>query len=103
MRAPAADRRRDAASERDSRRLRVPSPLSAGLRALPRRAARAARRRLDTCRLLAARHAATGGGMKPVTAPTPLVEVRDLAKRFDVSAPWLNRVVERKPRQFVHA
>ncbi|WP_372527843.1 ABC transporter ATP-binding protein [Piscinibacter sp.] len=36
-------------------------------------------------------------------APAPLVEVRDLAKTFNVSAPWLNRVVERKPRQFVHA
>ena len=34
---------------------------------------------------------------------TALVQVRDLAKTFDVSAPWLNRVVERKPRQFVHA
>jgi peptide/nickel transport system ATP-binding protein len=34
---------------------------------------------------------------------TPLVQVNDLAKTFDVSAPWLNRVVERKPRQFVHA
>ena len=33
----------------------------------------------------------------------PLVQVKDLAKTFDVSAPWLNRVVERKPRQFVHA
>ena len=33
----------------------------------------------------------------------PLVEVKGLAKTFDVSAPWLNRVVERKPRQFVHA
>ena len=33
----------------------------------------------------------------------PLVEVKDLAKVFDVSAPWLNRVVERKPRQYVHA
>ncbi|GAB4036035.1 MAG: dipeptide ABC transporter ATP-binding protein [Rubrivivax sp.] len=32
-----------------------------------------------------------------------LVEVKDLAKVFDVSPPWLNRVVERKPRQFVHA
>ena len=32
-----------------------------------------------------------------------LVEVRDLAKIFDVSPPWLNRVVERKPRAFVHA
>jgi peptide/nickel transport system ATP-binding protein len=33
----------------------------------------------------------------------PLVEVRDLAKTFDVSPPWLNRVVERRPRAFVHA
>jgi peptide/nickel transport system ATP-binding protein len=33
----------------------------------------------------------------------PLVEVRDLVKSFDVSAPWLNRVVERKSRQYVHA
>ena len=39
----------------------------------------------------------------PVAMETPLVEVRDLAKTFDVSGPWLNRVVERKPRQFVHA
>jgi len=34
---------------------------------------------------------------------TPLVEVRDLGKIFNVSAPWLNRVVERKPKQYVHA
>jgi peptide/nickel transport system ATP-binding protein len=34
---------------------------------------------------------------------TALVEVHDLAKAFDVSAPWLNRIVERKPRQVVHA
>ena len=33
----------------------------------------------------------------------PLVQVDDLAKIFDVSAPWLNRVIDRKPRQFVHA
>jgi len=33
----------------------------------------------------------------------PLVEVRDLAKLFDVSSPWLNRVVERQPRRYVHA
>ena len=33
----------------------------------------------------------------------PLVAVEGLAKTFDVSAPWLNRVAERKPRQFVHA
>jgi peptide/nickel transport system ATP-binding protein len=36
-------------------------------------------------------------------AAQPLVQVQDLAKIFDVSAPWLNRVVERKPKQFVHA
>ncbi|HLL12884.1 MAG TPA: oligopeptide/dipeptide ABC transporter ATP-binding protein [Rubrivivax sp.] len=34
---------------------------------------------------------------------TPLVKVDELSKTFDVSAPWLNRVVEKKPRQFVHA
>jgi peptide/nickel transport system ATP-binding protein len=34
---------------------------------------------------------------------TALVEVRDLSKVFDVSAPWLNRVVERLPRRYVHA
>jgi peptide/nickel transport system ATP-binding protein len=45
-------------------------------------------------------HRAGQQGGTPVPA---LVEVRDLAKTFDVSAPWLNRVVERKPRQFVHA
>ena len=32
-----------------------------------------------------------------------LVRVEGLAKTFDVSAPWLERVLERKPRQFVHA
>ncbi|GAP34795.1 oligopeptide/dipeptide ABC transporter ATP-binding protein [Piscinibacter sakaiensis] len=43
------------------------------------------------------------GLVSPPAAGEPLVEVRDLAKVFDVSAPWLNRVVERRPRQFVHA
>jgi peptide/nickel transport system ATP-binding protein len=33
----------------------------------------------------------------------PLLQVRGLTKRFDVSAPWLNRVIERLPRQVVHA
>jgi peptide/nickel transport system ATP-binding protein len=32
-----------------------------------------------------------------------LVQARDLAKTFDVSAPWLNRVLERRPRQWLHA
>src|SRR5687767_3984604 len=36
-------------------------------------------------------------------APGALVQARDLAKTFDVSPPWLNRVLERKPRQLLHA
>jgi len=37
------------------------------------------------------------------TATQPLVHANDLAKTFDVSAPWLNRVLERKPRTLLHA
>jgi len=33
----------------------------------------------------------------------PLVRATDLAKTFDVSAPWLNRVLERQPRQLLRA
>ncbi|MDA8450856.1 dipeptide ABC transporter ATP-binding protein [Acidovorax sp. NCPPB 3859] len=36
-------------------------------------------------------------------AGAPLVQAHDLAKTFDVSAPWLNRVLERKPRTLLHA
>src|SRR3954468_6308297 len=36
-------------------------------------------------------------------AAAPLVQASDLAKSFDVSAPWLNRVLEHKPRQLLHA
>ncbi len=32
-----------------------------------------------------------------------LVSVHGLSKTFDVSPPWLNRVIERKPKAFVHA
>jgi peptide/nickel transport system ATP-binding protein len=41
--------------------------------------------------------------VSPVTPPTPLVQADDLAMTFEVSAPWLNRVIERRPRQFLHA
>jgi peptide/nickel transport system ATP-binding protein len=42
--------------------------------------------------------------MNVITAQkAPALRVERLAKTFDVSAPWLNRVVERKPRQFLHA
>jgi peptide/nickel transport system ATP-binding protein len=37
------------------------------------------------------------------TTAGPGVRCDDLVKTFDVSAPWLNRVIERKPKQFVHA
>ena len=36
-------------------------------------------------------------------ARSALVQAHDLAKTFDVSPPWLNRVLERKPRQLLHA
>ena len=41
----------------------------------------------------------------PDTAATlkPLLEVRDLARNFDVSRPWLNRVLEGSPRQILKA
>jgi peptide/nickel transport system ATP-binding protein len=34
---------------------------------------------------------------------TALVQAHDLAMTFDVSAPWLNRVLEHKPRTLLHA
>ncbi|MBS0429531.1 MAG: dipeptide ABC transporter ATP-binding protein [Proteobacteria bacterium] len=42
----------------------------------------------------------TGAGLG---SAQPLVVAHDLAKTFDVSAPWLNRVLERKPRTLLHA
>ena len=36
-------------------------------------------------------------------ATQPLVRATDLAKTFDVSAPWLNRVIERKPKMLLKA
>ena len=33
----------------------------------------------------------------------PLVEVHDAARWFDVSAPWLERVLSRKPRSILRA
>jgi len=35
--------------------------------------------------------------------PRPLVRASDLARTFDVSAPWLNRVIERQPRLLLKA
>ena len=41
--------------------------------------------------------------MNTTSPGAPLVSATDLAKTFDVSAPWLNRVLERRPRQRLHA
>ena len=42
--------------------------------------------------------------MSPITPqPMPLVQAKDLAKTFDVSPPWLNRVLEGTPRLLLHA
>jgi peptide/nickel transport system ATP-binding protein len=40
-----------------------------------------------------------------MSAPSnpPLLELVDVARYFDVSPPWLNRLLERKPRQVLHA
>jgi len=38
-----------------------------------------------------------------LAGPAPLVQAHDLAKTFDVSPPLLNRLLERKPRQLLHA
>ncbi|WP_022708331.1 ABC transporter ATP-binding protein [Paracoccus zeaxanthinifaciens] len=35
--------------------------------------------------------------------PNAILEVDALERRFDVSAPWLNRMIERKPRRTLHA
>lgn len=37
------------------------------------------------------------------TDSRPMLEIYDLHCSFDVSRPWLNRVFERRPRQWVHA
>ncbi|MBP6529936.1 MAG: ATP-binding cassette domain-containing protein [Burkholderiales bacterium] len=34
---------------------------------------------------------------------TAFVQLKSVSKTFDVSAPWLNRVLERKPQTFLHA
>jgi ABC-type glutathione transport system ATPase component len=74
---------------------RCPKPLTAAPRA-----PRPDGRRRHPRRLLAA-HEVPHEGVPYATRP--LVQAHDLAKTFDVSAPWLNRVIERKPRTLLHA
>ena len=41
--------------------------------------------------------------MSAIPTSAALVQAHDLAKTFDVSPPWLNRVLEGKPRQLLNA
>jgi len=41
--------------------------------------------------------------MITASATAPALRAEHLVKTFDVSAPWLNRVIERKPRQYLQA
>ncbi len=38
-----------------------------------------------------------------MTTNIPLVQANDLAMTFDVSPPWLNRMLARQPRTLLHA
>ena len=42
-------------------------------------------------------------GAASATATGPLLEVKNLKRYFDVSPPWLNRVIERTGRRVLHA
>jgi len=46
-----------------------------------------------------------GGAVRPAGdgAGAPLLVLEDVARTFDVSPPWLNRVLERRPRTLLHA
>jgi peptide/nickel transport system ATP-binding protein len=49
-------------------------------------------------------HASAGSGPAVTGVEArPLVRVQDVSKTFDVSPPWLNRVLERKPRLLLRA
>ena len=45
----------------------------------------------------------TPGSVPASSVGSPLLAVRDLARTFDVSRPWLNRVIEGAPRQLLRA
>ena len=45
----------------------------------------------------------TGAPVPPQTGGEIVVDVKNLSKTFDVSAPWLNRLIERTPKQYLHA
>ena len=97
-RAPDPDRGVDAPAERYPGRLRLPPALPAGagrLRGRPPEP-RPVGRWQGRLRALRRRRRMTA-------ISEPLVSMQGLKKHFDVSAPWLNRVLERKPRLHLRA
>jgi peptide/nickel transport system ATP-binding protein len=59
--------------------------------------------KLETTALSAEARAAVSAATAEAATAAPLVRATDLAKTFDVSAPWLNRVIERQPRLLLRA
>src|SRR5437879_3313199 len=45
----------------------------------------------------------TKSKMKPAVNAPPLLVLSDVARTFDVSPPWLERILERKPRALLKA
>src|SRR6185369_694074 len=99
------DSRLDAAAFRDSAGLLLQSALRTCFRSLPDREARAdcawrAGRGLPSLRYCCQEHRRQGHrGM----TQKPFVEVKDLRRVFDVSKPWLNRILERGHPEFLKA
>src|SRR5690606_31892562 len=59
--------------------------------------------KLQATALSAQARAAVSAATTEAATAAPLVRATDLAKTFDVSAPWLNRVIERQPRLLLRA
>ncbi|MBD3305438.1 ATP-binding cassette domain-containing protein, partial [candidate division KSB3 bacterium] len=52
---------------------------------------------------MANRHETSAAPAAAQSQEAPLLRVSELKRYFDVSAPFLNRVLERQPRQFLKA
>ena len=100
--APRADPGLHAAPVGHPARLRLQPALPLCLRPLPRRAAGAGPAQRASRRLPSLRSIQRPVGGRRVTE-RPFVEVKDLRRVFDVSKPWLNRVLEGGEKQYLKA
>ena len=99
-RSPGPDTRLDAAAVGDPAGLPVQSALRLRVRSLPGRAAGTDPARLPVRGLPSLRHRRDGNrGM----TSAPFIDVRNLRRVFDVSKPWLNRVIEGGHLEFLKA